>query len=83
MRDTQATTTQNAQMHKHNRLGSNAGHLQRSRSCAARVLAAGDLQGQSVLHNSAALPKAFAWCHSSEFSRVKAAGEEGRREQTE
>lgn len=46
--------------HKHNRLSNKAGHVQRSRSCAARVLAAGDLQGSRVLHNSVALPKAFA-----------------------
>lgn len=52
-------------------------------SCAARVLATGDLQGQPVLHNNTALPKAFSQCHSSEFRRVKPAGEEGRREQTQ
>lgn len=43
----------------------------------------GNLRGSRVLHNSAALPKAFALCHSSEFSKVKQAGEEQRKEQTE
>lgn len=43
----------------------------------------GICKGQSVLHNNTVLPKAFSQCHSSEFRRVKPAGEEGRREQTE
>lgn len=43
----------------------------------------GNLRGSRVLHNSAALPKAFALCHSSEFSKVKEAGGEQRKEQTE
>lgn len=65
---------------KHGRLGNIAGHRQWSPSCAARVRAAGDLQGQPLLHNNAVLPKAFAWCHSSEFSKAKEAGEEERLE---
>ena len=69
-----------AQAPKYGRLGNNAGHLQWSPSCAARVRAAGDLRGQPVLHNNAALPKAFTWCHSSEFSKAKEAGEEERLE---